>query len=83
VLSFDGDVRGDLSASSFQGSVSPEDLPGMVRTAYEAEGVRAGDALVLKVGKVPSDNLLRTQLLSGAGLLAMLVGAFLIRRNWN
>jgi hypothetical protein len=83
VLRFDGDEKGDLNASSFEGGVSSEDLPGMVRATYEAEGVQAGSALVLVVGKRPGKHLTRNRIMSAAGLLGLLVGAFLIWRKWR
>ena len=83
VLRFDDNREDDLSAASFEGGVSTEDLPGMVRTTYEAEGVQAGDALVLVVGNLPGKHLTRSRYLSGAGLLAVAVGAFLIWRKWR
>jgi len=83
VLRFDDDREDDMSAASFEGGVSTEDLPGMVRTTYEAEGVQAGDALVLVVGNLPGKHLTRSRFLSGAGLLAVAVGAFLIWRKWR
>jgi hypothetical protein len=83
VLRFTGDAPRDLNARSFQGGLSSEDLPGMVRTAYEAEGVEAESALVLNVGNVPNKNLTSRQLTAAAGLLALLIGGFMCWRKWN
>lgn len=81
VLRLDAAVRGNLSASSYQGSLASEDLPGMVRTAYEAEGVQAGNALVLNVGSVPKNKLPTSQLFAAGGLLGLLLGGLMIWRK--
>ena len=83
VLRLGATVRGDLNAHSYQGGLASEDLPGMVRTAYEAEGVQAANALVLNVGSVPHDNLSTSQLMAAGGLLGLLLGGFLTWRKWG
>jgi len=83
VLRLGAAVRGDLNAHSYQGGLASEDLPGMVRTAYEAEGVQAANALVLNVGSVPHNNLATSQLLAAGGFLGLLLGGFMIWRKWR
>ena len=68
--------------SSFQGEVAIDGLPGMVRVAYEKEGVRLDDALVLNVGQIPDHSLLLCELGAAGGLLALLLGSFMIYRGW-
>lgn len=83
VIRFGGDHPPDLRAPSFKGGVSTESLPGMVRTAYEAEGVQAGSAFVLDVGQVPAEHLTRGGIMSLAGVVALLVGSVMIWRKWS
>jgi hypothetical protein len=83
VLRLGAAVRGDLNAHSYQGGLASEDLPGMVRTAYETEGVQAANALVLNVGRVPHDNLTTSQLAAAGGFLGLVLGGFMIWRKWQ
>lgn len=83
VLRLGAAVRGELNARSYQGSLDWDGLPGMVRTAYEAEGVQAANALVLNVGREPHKNLATSQLLAAGGLLGLLLGGFMIWRKWR
>jgi hypothetical protein len=83
VLKFDPEHAPDLRARSFTGGIASEDLPGMVRAAYEAEGVEAPHALVLTLGRVPKENLSRGAIMAAAGLLALLAGSFLSWRGWS
>lgn len=55
----------------------------MVRTAYEAEGVEAENALVLDVGKVPHNGLATKQLIAAGGFLGVLLSGFMIWRKWR
>lgn len=83
VLVMDATKPHDLGAASFQGALSSEDLPGMVRAAYEAEGVQADKTIVLQLGRIPNANVATSQIMTAIGLVAFLFGAIMIRRKWN
>ena len=72
----------DFNSRHFQGGVSPEGVPGMVRVEYEAKGVQMQDTLLLIVGTVPSTSLLTSQIFAAVGVLGLLVGGILIKRGW-